>query len=446
MSIERVPNSELTYYLTSFDRDGNETPDDDSSTALLSDRIVQDLAAGDITDVIMLCHGWKGDVPSAKRQYGAWLAAAEQCQADLERLRGARPGFKPLLIGMHWPSLPFGNEDPDAVAQAFSASGQPDIDLQIDAAAASVADTPKARDALRELFTAAGGGQPLPQTLPADLTDAYQTLFAETGLKAEGPGGAPGNDIALFDPQTVYEQARALAQAEPRAFGAGGGFSGLLWPLRQLSFWRMKARAREVGEGGMSAMLARLMETAPNAGFHIMGHSFGCIVASAIVNGRALPRDVDTLYLVQGALSHWGYCSEIPDTDHVRGYFHDLIKDAKVAGPVLVTRSKHDAANGKAYPIGAGLAGDMAFAPGSLPKFGALGTWGMNGPGIEVTRIDMLEEHEDYPFDCGMVYNVDASNTINGTGTGGDAHNDIAKPRVAHAFWQAVLRGFSGCS
>ena len=43
-----------------------------------------------------------------------------------------------------------------------------------------------------------------------------------------------------------------------------------------------------------------------------MGHSFGCIVASATVAGpaaqRVLPRPVDSLFLVQGALSLWAYC------------------------------------------------------------------------------------------------------------------------------------------
>jgi hypothetical protein len=50
----------------------------------------------------------------------------------------------------------------------------------------------------------------------------------------------------------------------------------------------------------------------------------------------------------------------------------------------------------------------------------------------------MLPPESVYGFRGGRVYNLDASGFINeGSGASG-AHSDIAKPAVAHAFWQAI--------
>ena len=50
----------------------------------------------------------------------------------------------------------------------------------------------------------------------------------------------------------------------------------------------------------------------------------------------------------------------------------------------------------------------------------------------------MLPADGDYGFRPGQVYNLEASAFINqGSGAAG-AHSDIAKPAVAHAFWQAI--------
>lgn len=440
MGIENVPGGETEYFLVNFDKDGDEHPDQDSDTGRLSDRIVSELSTGNVTDVIVLCHGWKGDIPAARRQYGDWLAAAMRCPTDLASARDRLKGFKPLHIGAHWPSLPWGNEDRDAPAGALAASG---IRGLIEDAAAKLADTPQAMDALRVVFDAAV--QELsPDTLPTAVIDAYRRLFEEAGLLEQGPAAPPGNDVDRFDPEAIYQEARVLDEGQ--ALSGGRVFGGLLWPLRQLSFWKMKARAREVGETGIHDMLHRLMATAPAVRFHLMGHSLGCIVASAAVNGPGgearLPRPVSTLYLVQGALSHWAYCSQIPNIQKP-GYFHDIVAAPRprVCGPILVTSSRLDLANGKAYPLGASIGGGQALGSGKLPKYGALGTWGMNGPGFRASPVTMLGCEQGYGFRAGEVYNIDASNTINGQGNGGDAHNDIAKPEVAHAFWEGMICG-----
>ena len=69
-------------------------------------------------------------------------------------------------------------------------------------------------------------------------------------------------------------------------------------------------RARTIGERTVHQLLSTLQTKAPAARFHLMGHSFGCIVVSAAIAGPVedgrivdpLPRPVNTLFLVQGAM------------------------------------------------------------------------------------------------------------------------------------------------
>jgi len=439
MTIETIPGSDTRYFLINFDKNGRERADAAAAPhALLSDKVADELVAHPYTDVFFMSHGWQGDVPAAKRQYDAWAGAMLACADDIERLRKTRPGFKPLLIGIHWPSLPWGDEDPTARAASF-APGAPDpMDGWIDAAADQLVDTHAARAALRTIFTAALDDL-TPDELPTEVVDAYRTLQAEAGLGADGPGAAPGDDIERFDPESVYQD----ALDEAGSFGIPG-LGALLVPLRQLSFWQMKARARSIGESGAATLLRRLQTVAGDRDirFHLMGHSFGCIVVSATVNGAAgnapLPKPVHSMLLAQGALSLWAYCSDIPKARGQAGYFHPLIAKGKVAGPIVTTQSVYDTAVRVLYPMGAGVAGQVDYAPGKLPKYGGLGMFGIQGPGIDREDRDMLPADADYGLRAGRVYNLDGKAYINQGGGASGAHSDIAKPEVAHAFWQAI--------
>jgi hypothetical protein len=436
MPMEQVPDSTLTYYLVSLDKSGRER-DDGPGGQKLSERLLADLAAQPITDVFLISHGWKGDVPAAREQYNRWIPAMLGCTGDIERLRARRPAFRPMLIGLHWPSLPFGDEELGGAA--FDSSALSTVDGLIETYADRVADTLAARAALRTIFEAAFVDNE-PAELPPAVADAYRTLNRESGLASNGEGSSPGADREPFDPQAAYQNARASAAEEALGFG-GFSLSGLLSPLRQLSFWQMKDRARSIGEAGGHTLLRQIQTTAPAARVHLMGHSFGCIVTSAMIAGQGgkgvLPRPVDTLFLVQGALSLWSYCSTIEAARGVAGYFRSILADRRVSGVLLATTSEFDTAVGRYYPLGAGVAKQTSF--GEPPKYGGLGTFGVQGPDTNASLIDMLPVNKDYAFQPGCVYNVNGSEYIrNGSGASG-AHSDIAHPEVAHAYWAAVI-------
>jgi len=213
-----------------------------------------------------------------------------------------------------------------------------------------------------------------------------------------------------------------------------------------LSFWKMKDRARTVGESAGFSLLSSAQKAVPqgrDVRFHLMGHSFGCIVMSAFLNGPdgkgMLPAPVHSLTLVQGATSLWGYCTANPPLTSNPGYFRGLVDQKKVAGAILTTQSKRDSAVGRFYPIAAGVARQVNFAPGDkLPKYGGIGSFGLQGPGLALHDLPIGDAAQSYGFERGHVYNLECTNVIkDGTGASG-AHSDIAKPEVAHALWESV--------
>jgi len=109
MSIQSVPGSDLRYYLVAFDKDGHERSDDPDG--VMSDRIAAAIHGDHITDALVISHGWKGDIPGAIEQYDRWIKAMADCEADLKEIRQIRSNFSPLIVGFHWPSLPWGDEE-----------------------------------------------------------------------------------------------------------------------------------------------------------------------------------------------------------------------------------------------------------------------------------------------------------------------------------------------
>ncbi|MEO7245311.1 MAG: hypothetical protein ABIX12_09210, partial [Rubrivivax sp.] len=96
---------------------------------------------------------------------------------------------------------------------------------------------------------------------------------------------------------------------------------------------------------------------------------------------------------------------------------------------------------GRFYPIAAGVAQQAAFAPGQLPKYGGLGAFGIQGPGLSLHDLPVADAAHAYQFQPQHVYNLECTTVIkDGTGSSG-AHSDIAKPEIAHAMWEAVKAG-----
>jgi hypothetical protein len=468
MPVRTVPQTDLSYHLISFDEDGRERRENDGS--LLSEDVRRRLAdpAEPVTDVFVMSHGWKGDIPAAIEQYDRWLTAMAAQHADRAAARALNPDFRALVLGLHWPSQPWGDEELPGPGGLLSGDDAPAGEFA-EPAALGIADTPAARAALHTIVTAVPEeGDPI--TLSPQLREAYQILYAESGLAATVPAGLPGDAVVAppgfdrdgFDPEAIIKE--AAADAGPAAGAAAGpGLLGLgdrlkalkdllLMPVRQLSFWKMKDRARHFGEGGAHSLIRSLRPVAAEGSavapvkVHLMGHSFGCIVVTGAVAGPPggpPARPVESLFLVQGALSLWSMCPAVPYEPRGAGYFHSVLAKRLVKGPILTTRSDRDTAVGRLYPRGAQLKKQFLLDPPRFPQYGGVGAFGLQGLPTAPEDLPMRPATHAYGFRPGGVYNLEASRVIvKGEGLSG-AHSDIAHPQVAHAMWQAVLSGMS---
>lgn len=441
MAFETIPGSDARYALIAFDKDGTERRNDpDAQGGLFSEKLLAQARQDPPSHIFFFSHGWQGDLAAAKDQYNRWINAMLNLPADRAAMG---PNFKPLWIGLHWPSLPFGDEEFGGGEFGLEDGGAPDPRALV-AAYLERLGLGEGSRALLNTIVAAHRKDAAADVLPRDAADAYGKLAEMAGRTTETAATAPEGDAEPFDPEAAFQAGNDASQGAN--FGGGGFLGGILGPLRQLSYWTMKKRARTIGETGMHNFAAGLMNAAPAARFHLMGHSFGCIVASSLVGGlganQALPRPVDSVALVQGAVSLWAFAERIPNQSGP-GYFQPFIQRKAVRGPIVVTRSRFDKAVGTLYP----LASQVAFASASfaaafdddeaLPKYGAIGAFGIRGR-ADLTNRTMLPESQPYRFEPGKVYNLESSQFISKGGGISGAHSDIDGPQVAHALWQAA--------
>jgi hypothetical protein len=417
----------------SFDANGEER---DRTT---SENLLEMAASENISNIFLFSHGWMGDVPAAVDQYDRWIGRLARLAADSQRAAQVFPSFHPLYIGLHWPSLPWGDEELEDGSFGGPAEGLHSKAL-FEAYLGRLGDTPDVRTALYTIIDQAQRNAAAGH-LSTELRDAFLDLHRALDLRSEGATGAPDADCEPFDPDAIFE-------ADGASFGAFEVFGGCLGLLRFCSFWTMKKRARKIGEGGMHSFIKRLQQ-ATQARIHLMGHSFGCIVISSILAGPGgrgmLERPIDSVALVQGAVSLWSYAPLIPFDGGGPGYFHRVLADGRVAGPLITTRSRFDTAVGRMYPAASALSVAVSFAAGGLPRYGAIGAFGLQGLSDSVkSDATMLKVDGEYEFVGGRVYNLEASPFISHGGGSSGAHNDIDGPEVAHAIWQAALSSAKG--
>lgn len=441
MSFETISGTNIQYGLISFDAGGTEMSE---QGGLMSQHLIDKARTDKITNVFFFCHGWKGDVPAAKEQYSLWIKAFANSR-DSEKAKDHFPNFRPLFVGLHWPSLPFGDEEVGAASFAAGAAAL-ETDALLQKYLERLGDRPEIRKPLEIIIKEARRNNS-PDELPSHIVKAYLDLNEALGLKSEGVDAPPDADREGFDPEDSYE----ACNEGPASFGGGViNLGGLLGPLRQLSYWTMKKRARTIGEGGMHEFLKNMQTATPDsrASIHLMGHSFGTIVVSGMLGGPnasgKLPRPVDSVALVQGAVSLWCYAGKIPFDGAGTGYFSPILADQKVRGPIVTTQSTHDQAVGILYPLASRIKGSANFAQ-TFPEFGAIGAFGLQGiPDGSRTELKMLRASDPYAFAPGKIYNVDGSQFIAHMEGVSGAHSDIAGPEVAHLIWAAAFASAAG--
>ena len=272
MPVLKTPKHEREYYLVRFDGTGEECPEDDGTRT--SNALVEKLRADNtITDVFVISHGWNNDVNGAIRSYGSWIDTMADCAADQDRARRADPNFKPVIVGIHWPSLAFGDETvpPDANTETpadqheLAAEASLPTKTLVSRYAGRIADDdPLATEAVTAILNSdsgitvhrnplvEGAGPTYTAQVSPEIKSSFDTLFELSGVGQGGAQAAPGSDTPTFQPHEVLQDA-ATQDLLPRDTEAPAVGPALLGPidwigskvreaalvvLREMSFWR----------------------------------------------------------------------------------------------------------------------------------------------------------------------------------------------------------------
>jgi hypothetical protein len=402
-------------------------------------KLLGELPGRDLTDLFVFAHGWNNDRRQARRLYDLYFGQVPGLLS-----RGGAQGVKAGWLGVVWPSKRWADEpEPTAATDGGGAAGLGD------GAGSPVPSDPLLVEDLKDVFEGDERRAALDELArlleerpedPAALA-RFQALMAELATEPDAsPAGEDQGELALLedDPEEVFGRfADAVPQTgEGGAAGIGDTF-GRLWngakeALRQLTYFEMKKRAGVVGKEGLGPLLGRIHQADPQVRIHLMGHSFGARLVSFALAGLPDPASspVKSLYLLQGAFSHFAFADALP-MDRSRG---GALKGmaARVDGPLVASFSIHDTAVGKLYPL-ASLSSrdDAAGLEDRLFRWGGIGHDGAQA--VDATVAALAPVGSGYPFRRGRFVNLDGNAIINRGGPPSGAHSDIFHPELVWA-------------
>ena len=410
------------------------------------------LRAPGLTDVLVLSHGWNNDIADARKWYGAYLDFFRK-EVDARHVPGIDT-HKVGVIAVFWPSKRFA--DSELVAGNASSVGAPvtkaSVKKQLTLLASAFPDkASKAKFAAAEKLLDKIETDVAAQRKFVDLLRTFWTT-GKSGADALPAAGAkkPGDQVLKLLAAPVLDLPKGKigggSGGATSIGGAGGGagtnagqaanifgsiMGGVRNALNMTTYYTMKERAGTVGADGLAPVVQRIQREFPGLKVHLAGHSFGGRVVTACAN--ALPKGaanrVQSLFLMQAAFSHYGMAQKYDGTSN--GLFRSVISDKKVTGPIYITYTAKDKAVGLAYPLASRLGGQVASAMGDEnDKYGGIGRNGAQKT-PEVTPHELLPTSQQYAFNAGGVYNLDANAIITG-------HSDICRPEVAHALASAI--------
>ena len=407
------------------------------------DAFVDEVKAQGLTDVFIFSHGWNNDPTTALSLYQRFFGEMRKLLDDtsIPKRRDAKIG----TAGVIWPSIKWPDDESAESAGGAVSLGAGDSGGDLFEELKKVFKTDQQQRILADLEQLLDRKQRSEAALKQFKATLSQ-LVGKPGPKSSSPDNLEQRGVLAGDDnwREVFE---ALADQEPEGDSTGGaaGFGDQfkrLWngakaALRVATYWQMKERAGVVGKTGLALLIARLHEASPNLGVHLLGHSFGARLVSYALAG--LPESqvgskspVKSLFLLQGAFSHFTFAEALPFDKKRKGELVGMA--SRVDGPLLTTHSLKDLAVGTAYPLASVVAGqDAADQADTLFRWGAMGHDGAQA--VDAKQTQLLKPGAAYPFEAGKWTNLDANKVIINGGPPSGAHSDIVHP---HTAWAAL--------
>jgi hypothetical protein len=417
----RHDGGETPFFIVKFDKDGICTSPQSQKAAVEACR--------DSSDVFLFSHGWNNDWEAATDRYDRFINEF----IDVRRARWDPPTrtFEPALVGVFWPST------------ALVAPWERGPDIA--AAAPEVAEVrervaPDKRERFDELLNETELDGERLQELAGIIAPILPDGSEERGTTSEA---ASADDLPKV--WAAIEDAGGESAAPP--VGAGGfipddesvpagpaeaGFNPIdlvRKSIRLATVLQMKDRSGRVGGAGVADLLRELAGEEEGPRIHLVGHSYGAkVVLSALCNGPAPVRRVDSVLLLEPALSCYAFTDDIGG--HAGGYRSAF---DRIRQPIITTFSAHDGPLTKFFHLAVRRSSDLAEAriAGAPPsKFAALGGFGPQG--VAVDSIPMPDVGEPYPLSTqDRIIGVDGTAYISG-------HGAVENPQTAWALLSQV--------
>jgi hypothetical protein len=443
------------FYIIPFDKKGRVTGPQTRQ------HLIEAVQAGGFSDLFLFSHGWNNDWKVSSQRYRDFIAGFQTTRQ--EQGITMPDGYKPILVGIFWPStaLVFGDEKGPDFAAAGLSREQKDAEVadalaEVDDIAARLASEQEVNElydlAHRETLEPAQARRlaaliaPLyadeddpardgPLPAGAETMDAEALLTAWRALEAQEQPAQPTRPGGAFGFPTDEASDQAGAEAP--------GLAGLssLNPrkvVRMFTVWKMKDRAGVVGGKGVSPLLRDLLAASDATRCHLLGHSYGCkVVLSALAGLPAASRPVDSLLLLQPAVNRWCFADEVPKRGG-RGAYHNA--PARCRLPVFTTFSKNDVALHDSFHLAVRRGSDLGEGPALAAKldapsiYCALGGYGPAGRDAETRVVELLQASDAYDFDQGgRIFALRSDDRITG-------HGDISNPWTWWTLHQLVRR------
>ena len=360
------------------------------------------------TDIFVLAHGWNNSFADAYASYSTMTSLLREVAAEQGLIAA---DYRSLIIGVSWPSKAWESDS----GRSLSSRAESDI------ATLYRTWSPKQSNGTYDSDIAA-----MEQLLAIPQERLTQAHYAHAGKLFQKYAIKPqeGSDPAGV---SVTDDASAF-QFDNGGRGLGGNIT-IRDGLRLFTYWQMKERAGIIGESGIRKLLDRLQAEFPQTKIHLCGHSFGSkMILACVSRGQALSRPIDTLVLLQGAVSFQALKPGIGGYDNVL---------SRVRGPLLVTFSSQDEALGVPYELASRWAGQTVEAGRTISTYAAMGRVGSNqGRGVSLLEYSPVDATDPYHFVSG-IYDVDGSRLITG-------HSEFRNKSVAELIWRAVRPSTSG--
>lgn len=420
--LNTVEGEPFPYYIVPFDEEGRcEGP--------LTQQHLLDHLAG-YTDVFVFSHGWNNDWSAATQRYESFIAGFQAQRRDLGLPMPA--GYKPLLVGIFWPSQALEWFDSEtgpgfaaAAAGAQDAAVERDRKLLADIARAL---KPQQRERFFELSQAPSLGEAEATELASMLASTVRPDDEGVATQAPGARDLLAAAASLAAPEPDYDAVGTVAGGGapgqgPQAAGLGDLLKALdpRNILKPFTVWQMKDRAGKVGAHGVAALLAGILQRSGTARVHLLGHSFGCkVVMSALCSLPPGTRAVRSALLLQPAISQYAFADTVPGRPGPGGFRPALLR---VQGPVIATFSANDTALTRMFHLALRRESDLGeplIAGESPSKYAALGGFGPRNSGETV--VDIRDPGQPYALGGGSRLVA-----VHGTRTIG-SHGDISNP------------------